>query len=92
MTSTYPCSVALAAHGSLAYPNANRSLFELADQVANSGLFSQVTPAFLNGQPQASEVFGLLPDGDVVVVPVMTSDGYYTKNVLTGQIGCQSKN
>lgn len=82
MSESFPCSLVLAAHGSLAYENCNQPIFELADRVAATGIFSVVTPAFLNGQPQLNNVFELLPPGDTVVVPLMTSEGYYSKTKL----------
>ena len=82
MSKTFPCSVVLAAHGSLAEETSNDSLFELAQQVAASQIFSTVTPAFLNGLPSTSTVMSGLPAGDLVVIPVMTSDGYYVQNIL----------
>jgi len=84
--SPLPCSVILAAHGSTASPQANEPLFELAEQIFDSGIFSKVTPAFLMGEPQASSVFSGLPPGDVVILPVMTSDGYYLQQVIPGKI------
>jgi sirohydrochlorin cobaltochelatase len=82
MSEPYQCSVVLAAHGSLATAEANEPLFELANQIAASEIFSTVTPAFLNGDPQLSSVLQSLPIGDVVVIPVMTSNGYYCDTVL----------
>lgn len=82
MSESFPCSLVLAAHGSLANENCNQPIFELADRVAAAGIFSLVTPAFLNGQPQLNNVFELLPAGDTVVVPLMTSEGYYSKTIL----------
>ena len=86
MSGAYQCSVVLAAHGSLAHENSNQSLFELANRVAESGIFSVVTPAFLNGEPQLSNVLDQLPAGDVVVIPVMTSEGYYSQTILPGKL------
>jgi sirohydrochlorin cobaltochelatase len=82
MSTTLPCSVVLAAHGSLADEQANEPLFELARIIEDSGIFSVVTPAFLNGEPNATNVFAELPEGDVVIVPLMTSDGYYLNQVF----------
>lgn len=82
MSHCLPCSVILAAHGSLADEQANEPLFELAKSIAASGIFSVVTPAFLNGEPNLTNVFETLPAGDVVIVPMMTSDGYYVKQVF----------
>lgn len=74
-------SLVLAAHGSLAEPDSNKPLFDLAAKIAERGKFETVTPAFLNGQPLMSNVLEQLPVGDVVVVPVMTSEGYYLRKL-----------
>ena len=86
LSKSFPCSGVLAAHGSLAEENSNDALFELAHQVAASQIFSTVTPAFLNGQPNISHVMSSLPAGDLVIIPVMTSDGYYLQNILPGKL------
>ena len=78
------CSLVLAAHGSLAAENSNQPLFDLAASIARFEKFAVVTPAFLNGQPEMTNVLSLLPPGDVVIVPVMTSEGYYL-NKLPGK-------
>ncbi|MFK7767462.1 MAG: CbiX/SirB N-terminal domain-containing protein [Mariniblastus sp.] len=82
-----PRSIVLAAHGSLAAANSNQPLFDLANAIANHENVKQffgdspinVTPAFLNGDPEMVNVLDQLPVGDAVVVPVMTSQGYYLK-------------
>jgi sirohydrochlorin cobaltochelatase len=83
-----PCSLVLAAHGSLAAENSNQPLHDLSHAIANRlqsqpepAKFSTVTPAFLNGEPQMTNVLESLEPGDVVIVPVMTSDGYYLKKL-----------
>lgn len=77
------CSLVLAAHGSVTTPCANQPLYDLAARAEASGIFSNVTPAFLYGDPQISNVLDRLPPcGDVVVVPVMTSEGYYSQRVF----------
>lgn len=73
----------LAAHGSVTTECANNPLFNLAARVEASGIFSTVTPAFLYGDPEISNVLDRLPPGgDVIVVPVMTSEGYYSQKVF----------
>ena len=80
-------SLVLAAHGSMAAADSNQPLFDLADAIAQHGSFDVVTPAFLMGQPEMTNVLDGLPDGtklppgDVVIVPVMTSQGYYLKKL-----------
>lgn len=76
----------LAAHGSTAAADSNKPLFDLADRIRDNEFFSHVTPAFINGEPNMTNVFSLLPPGDVVIVPVMTSVGYYLNEVIPGKI------
>lgn len=76
----------LAAHGSLAAEDSNQPLFELADRISQQQKFATVTPAFLMGDPLMSNVLERLPVGDVIIVPVMTSEGYYLKK-LPGKFG-----
>jgi len=80
-----PISLVLIAHGSLATTNSNRPLFDLADKISKTGSFDVVTPAFLNGQPAITNVLDRLPPGDVIIVPVMTSEGYYL-SALSGKL------
>lgn len=87
------CSLVLAAHGSLAAENSNQPLHDLASSIATAlesrsanRTFDVVRPAFLNGQPAMTNVLQSLPPGDVVVVPVMTSQGYYLQK-LPGKFG-----
>ena len=75
----------IAAHGSRAYEIANQPFHELASRLEQTGHFSAVTPAFLDGDPLLSTVLeGLSPtiSKDVIVVPAMTAEGYYTKTVI----------
>ena len=76
-----PISLILAAHGSEASPLSNQPLHDLADALRATGLFDHVTPAFLLGQPLMTEVLESLPSGEAIVIPVMTSDGYYLKKL-----------
>ena len=74
-------SLILAAHGSEASPRSNQPLHDLAAALRLTGLFDNVTPAFLMGQPLMTEVLESLPAGEAIVIPVMTSDGYYLKKL-----------
>jgi len=75
-------AVVLAAHGSSHDGRINRPLFRLAEHIAASGNFGKVTPAFLDGQPRVDSVLDEIQQESVVVIPVMTSCGYYTEVVF----------
>lgn len=88
-----PRSLILAGHGSMAAPDSNKPLFDLAERIkkldkqSSLGNFEIVTPAFLNGQPEMTTVLDdvdrgrKIPIGDVVIVPIMTSQGYYLRKL-----------
>ena len=83
------CALVLGAHGSLAAPNSNQPLYDLADSIMAKGIFAAVTPAFLNGDPLMVDFMQRLPAADIssiVIVPVMTSVGYYLQSVIPKQI------
>ena len=82
MSHRYECSLILASHGSEATADSNAPMFELASKIESSGLFSAVTPAFLHGEPNMTNVFDGLTPGDAIIVPVMTSEGYYLNEVI----------
>ena len=80
------CSLVLGAHGSLAAPDSNQPLYDLATSISDKEVFTAVTPAFLNGDPLMTDFLQHLPKGDVVIVPAMTSVGYYLQSVIPKRI------
>lgn len=84
MASYEDVSLILAAHGSEAASDSNAPVVDLAKQIASRGMFANVTPAFLLGQPNMSNVLDHIRDvaEKVVVVPLMTSAGYYLNSVI----------
>lgn len=83
------CAVVLGAHGSLAAPDSNQPLYDLADLIASKDIFAAVTPAFLNGDPLMVDFMNRLPAENVesvVIVPAMTSVGHYLQSVIPKQI------
>ena len=78
------CALILGAHGSMAAVDSNQPLHDLAAAIAIKDIFATVTPAFLNGLPDMSDFVRLLPNEvqNIIVVPAMTSVGYYLQNVI----------
>lgn len=78
------CALILGAHGSMAAIDSNQPLHDLAAAIAIKDIFATVTPAFLNGLPEMSDFVRLLPNEveNIVIVPAMTSVGYYLQNVI----------
>ncbi len=72
----------LAAHGSTTEPIVNRQVETLVGQIAERGLFGAVRCAFHRGIPPFSEAVDQIDADEIVVVPLMASDGYYATAVL----------
>lgn len=77
----------LVAHGAVDTPRSNQPIHDLASAVQAVGDFASVTPAFLNGAPQVTHVLETIEAEHgidcrrVLVVPIMTSQGYYLKKL-----------
>lgn len=82
MASFDEVTLILAAHGSEAASDSNAPVVDLANQIASREIFANVTPAFLLGQPNMSNVLEQASTKKVVVVPLMTSAGYYLGSVI----------
>ena len=76
----------LAAHGSRHEPAANELLRAWAEEIERRGGFDRVVAAFHQGEPRFCEVLDLIDADDVVVVPVMTSQGYYCDEFLPAEL------
>lgn len=75
-------AIVLAAHGSTAHDYCNRPLFETSELLQKSTGLEEVTPAFLDGEPNVRTVLKSLKANNVLVIPFMASDGYYSKVVF----------
>ena len=76
------CAVILAAHGSHRDPTANSIVISHAARIRLLQVFDEVFVAFHQGLPSFTSVLDTISADDVVVVPVMTSDGYYCNKIL----------
>ena len=76
----------LAAHGSRTGSETNRVVRTYADRLARLGLFDEVGVAFHQGEPAFAEALDAVDADDVTVVPLMTSDGFYSDVVLPREL------
>jgi sirohydrochlorin cobaltochelatase len=76
----------LAAHGSRHEPSVNDQVRTLAGVVAARGSFDEVAVAFHQGRPPFDSVLDELTAQEIVVVPLMTSEGYYSDVVLPREL------
>jgi len=77
-----PTGLIIAAHGSDVEPDVNEEVRQLARGVAGLGLFDEVVGAFHRGTPGYAEAVDTMTAEEIVVVPLMTSQGYYADTVL----------
>lgn len=80
-------ALVLAAHGSHHVASVNESIRALATVWASESPFDEVLVAFHQGEPAFSRVLDATTATQIVVVPVMTSEGYYCDDVLPRELG-----
>ena len=76
----------LAAHGSRDDPRVNARIHDHAARLAAMNSFDEVVAAFHQGQPTFATVLDSIVADRVVVVPVMTSRGYYSETVVPREL------
>jgi sirohydrochlorin ferrochelatase len=75
----------VAAHGS-AEPAVNESIVSLARRVGRRLRFDEAIAAFHQGEPRFSSALDALRSDEVVVVPLLQSEGYYCHHVLPAEL------
>jgi len=76
----------LAAHGSRHDPAVNEQISGYAATISARCGFSEAVAVFHQGQPCFAESLDRLTVDEIVIVPVMASDGYYCSTVLPSQL------
>ncbi|MCO6438766.1 MAG: hypothetical protein J5J06_16855 [Phycisphaerae bacterium] len=79
-------AVILAAHGSYAEPAVNAQISDWAGQLRHRGVAREVLAAFHQGSPQFREVLDGIGGEAGVVVPVMTSEGFFASEFLPAEL------
>ncbi len=76
----------LAAHGAGEESEANALVRDLAEALRARGRFAEVAAAFNLGSPKFAEALDHVRAERVVVVPIMTSEGYFSETVLPREL------
>ena len=79
-------ALVLATHGSRTEPDVNRTMRTYAKQLAERTSFDEVLVAFHQGTPHFSQVLDRTNAEEIVILPVMTSNGYYCAEVLPREL------
>lgn len=80
-------ALVLVGHGSHRGPGAADALYAHADRLRASGPFEEVRPAFWQEEPSLRSVRRTLHRSSAVVVPVLTSEGYFAEEVFPRELG-----
>ncbi|MCY3780709.1 MAG: DR2241 family protein [Chloroflexi bacterium] len=77
----------LAGHGSHVSANTAGVVWDCVDRLRQLGVADEVTACFWKEAPAFSHVLDTVEADDVVVVPLFTARGYFTGQVLPGEMG-----
>jgi sirohydrochlorin cobaltochelatase len=70
-------AVAVLGHGTPRNPNSERNVFLQSEAVRALGSFAEVTTVFMDQAPNMRDVFSLLHNDSVVMVPLFIADGWH---------------
>lgn len=80
-------SLVLLGHGSHTDGAAASSVYKIADAIRERGLYEEVVEGFWKEEPLLRVVLKTVMSTDVVIIPLMISEGYITENVFPREMG-----
>ncbi|MFC4549316.1 CbiX/SirB N-terminal domain-containing protein, partial [Halorussus sp. GCM10023401] len=83
---TEDAALVLVGHGSHLNPESARPLYDHADEIRSRGVFAEVREAFWKEEPSPREVLRTVEAETVYVVPLFTSEGYFTEQVIPREL------
>ncbi len=81
-------AIILAAHGAGDDSAVNKRLCEIAEVLARDADYAFAIAAFQLGTPSYTDAFARVENSHIIVVPVLTNDGYYRRVVLPRALLC----
>lgn len=79
-------ALVIVAHGSHLNPDASTPTYAHADTIREAGVFDEVETAFWKEEPSFREVLRTIESGEVYVVPLFISEGYFTEQVIPREL------
>lgn len=73
-------------HGSTENPDSSAPTWEIADQLSKSGTFASVHCAFWKEEPSFRQIWPMIEEREIYVVPNFISEGYFTREVLPREL------
>ncbi len=80
-------TLVLVGHGSTLNPDSASPVYQQAETVRESGLFSQVLECFWKLEPNLAAVLRGAFTSRVFIVPLFISEGYFTEQVIPRELG-----
>jgi sirohydrochlorin cobaltochelatase len=79
-------ALVIVGHGSHRNPASDEPAFAHADRIRETGAFTEVREAFWKEEPSPREVLRTVASGEVYVVPLFVSEGYFTEEVIPREL------
>lgn len=79
-------ALVVAAHGSHVSPHTAEPAWQVVDALRRTGLWAEVTAAFWKEQPSFGTVLEGLAANEVTIVPLFSSEGYFSQQVLPAEL------
>lgn len=73
-------------HGSTENPDSSDPTWKIADRIAESGRFGSVHCAFWKEEPSFRQIWPMIEQDEIYVVPNFISEGYFTRQVLPREL------
>ena len=73
-------------HGSTENPDSSHPSWEHADKIAATGQFGSVHCAFWKEEPSFRQIWPMIEEEEVYIVPNFISEGYFTREVLPREL------
>src|SRR5258708_9049572 len=90
MTRVVGTGLVTAGHGSRLSARTGAPAWHHADSIRAMGLFVEVTCAFWKEAPSLRRVLNTLSAEDITIVPLFTSQGYFSQTVLPSELGLKN--
>jgi len=73
-------------HGSTENPDSSQPCWDHAEAIASSGRFAKVYCAFWKEEPSFRQIWPMIEEPEVYIVPNFISEGYFTREVLPREL------
>lgn len=75
-------ALAVLGHGTPRNPRSEKNIYAQSEFVAAMNAFANVTTVFLDQEPNMRDVFALVPEHSVVMVPLFIADGWHVGETI----------